>query len=170
MARNRRSGKSPITSNKEIVDSVTLLVSAGVITNVDIATQTNDYAGTVGTMPLGASILGFYVESSYNLSQVIVGKFDWYLCKRESGRVVTDFPPPGATGGTVLRKSIFHERKGVLDGGTTSNAGGQTSKSVEFLKIPKGFQRMGELDKWTIRAAGTTNYSFCLKVIYKWYI
>jgi len=170
MARFRQSmAKRPIVSNKEIVDSVTLLVSAGVTTTVNLANTINDYAGTIGTQPLGSKILGFYLEISYNLSQVIVGRFDWYLAKRNSGRAIVDYPAPGATGGNVLRKSIYHERKGVLDGGTTSNAGGQTSKSVEFIKIPRGAQRMGENDFWTIFASGSTNYSMCIKCIYKWY-
>ncbi len=170
MTRRFQSSKRPIVSNKEIVDFVGLLTSAGVTTDIDIATNVQDYTGTVGTVPHGAKILGFYIEASYNLSQVIVGKFDWYICKRESGRGVSGFPTPGATGGDKLRKRIFHERKGVLDGGTTSNAGGQTSKSVEFIKIPRGFQRMGEDDVFTIKAEASTNYSFCLKVIYKWYL
>ncbi len=170
MARFRQSGKQPIVSNKEVVDVVTLLVSAGVVTDIDIATQINDYAGTVGTVPLGAKILGFYLEASYVLSQNIVGRFDWLLTKRESNRAFSDMPVPGAVGGDKLRKKVFHERKGVLDGGPGTNIGGQTSKSVEFVKIPRGFQRMGELDKWSIRASGSTAYSFCLKCIYKWYL
>jgi len=169
MVRSRGQSKRPIVSNKEIVDAVTLLVTAGVRTNIALATQVNNYTGTVGTCPLGSKILGFYVETSYNLSQVIVGRFDWYICKRDSGRSSADFPAPGATGGDVLRKKIFHERKGVLDGGTTTNAGGQTSKAVEFIKIPKGYQRMGENDVWTLFIQGSTTYSFCLKCIYKWY-
>jgi len=157
-----------IVSNKEIVDSVNLLVTAGVTTDIVIATAVNNYTGTVGTCPLGSKIRGFYLEASYNLAQVIVGKFDWYIAKLDSNRVFADLPTPGATGGATLRKKIFHERKGVLDGGTTSNAGGQSSKSVEFVAIPKGFQRMGEEDRWVLRVQGSTTYSFCLKCIYKW--
>ena len=158
-----------VVSNKEIVDSVNLLVTAGVETDIVIATAINNYTGTVGTAPLGSKIRGFYIEASYNLSQVIVGRFDWYLAKADSNIGLAEFPPAGGSGGANFRKKIFHERKGVLDGGTTSNAGGQTSKSVEFIKIPKGFQRMGEKDRWFIRCSGSTNYSFCLKVIYKWF-
>ncbi len=169
MARGRRTGKAPIVSNKEIVDSVSLLVPAGTTTIVNIATVVNDYIGSVGTMPHATNILGFYIESSYNLSQNIVGRLDWFLAKRESNRSTGSFPTPGATGGDTLRKSIFHERKGVLDGGPGTNIGGQTAKSVEFIKIPKGFQRMGEGDFWTIFVGASTQYSFCLKVIYKWY-
>jgi len=170
MARNRGSAKRPIVSNKEIVDIVTVLVPAGVTTTNSIATQINDYVGTVGTMPLGAKILGFYLEVSYNLAQVIVGRADWFLAKAESGRANGDFPTPGATGGHELRKRIYHERKGILDGGTTSNAGGQTAKSVEFIKIPRGVQRMGEGDRWIVRTSASTNHSFCFKAIYKWYM
>ena len=171
MARFRRGqSKRPIVSNKEIVDGTFLLVTAAVTTDIDIAKTVNDYTGTVGTCPLGAKILGFYLETSYNLAQVIVGRLDWYLCKRESGRQIGGFPVPGLTGGTELRKRIYHEAKGILDGGTTSNAGGQTSKQREFIKIPRGVQRMGENDFWTMRINGSTNYSFCLKCIYKWYM
>ncbi len=170
MARHFNSGKHPIVSNKEVVDVVSLLTAGGTTTTIDVATQINDYTGAIGTMPIGAKILGFYLEISYNLSQVIVGNFDWYLALRQSNRSIGDFPIPGSVGGDKLRKKVFHERKGVLDGGTTSNAGGQTSKSVEFIKVPKGFQRMGELDKWIIQLRGSTSYSFCIKCIYKWYI
>ncbi len=171
MARfRRRQGLTPIVSNKEIVDVVALLVPAATTTDIDIATQVNDYVGGVGTTKLAASIKGFYIESSYNLSQVIVGRLDWFLCKRESGRAFASFPVPGATGGVQLRNRIFHERKGVLDGGTTSNAGGQTSKSVEFIRIPKGLQRMAEGDVWSLRIGASTNYSVCFKIIYKWFI
>ncbi len=170
MARFRQSSKRPIVSNKEVVDAVTLLVTAGTVTNIDIATTINDYTGGVGTCPLGAKILGFYLEISYNLSQVIVGRFDWMLLKAESGRPNSDFSAPGNVGGDELRKRVYHERKGVLDGGTTTNAGGQTAKSVEFIKIPRGVQRMGEGDRWVIRFSGSTNYSLCMKCIYKWYM
>ncbi len=171
MARFQRGqAKRPIVSNKEIVDSVVVLAAAGLVTNITIATAVNDYTGSVGTVPLGAKILGFYLETSYNLAQVIVGRFDWMLVKAESGRINADFPSPGASGGHELRKRVYHERKGILDGGTTSNAGGQTSKAVEFIKCPRGVQRMGEGDRWVIRISGSTIYSFCLKCIYKWYM
>ncbi len=170
MARRFRSGKQPIVSNKETIDAVLLLVPAATTSSVDLATAVNNYTGVVGTCPLGAKILGFYLETSYHLTQNISGRFNWYLCKKESGRAGGDFPVPSLTGGHELRKRIFHERKGILDGGNASNQGGQTSKNVEFIKIPKGFQRMGENDIWTIFLGASTNHSFCLKSIYKWYI
>ena len=167
--RNRRQSLIPVVSNKEIVDSTVLLASAAVTTDVDIATAVNGYVGTIGTCPLASAIKGFYLEISYNLNQNIVGAFDWFLAKRQMGQTAAVFPLPGSTGGNVFRKRIFHERKGVLDGGNGSNIGGQTSKSVEFIAIPKSFKKMSEGDIWFLRFRGTTNYSFCLKAIYKWY-
>ena len=166
---SRQSGLVPVVSNKEVIDSTVLLASAAVTTNVDLATAVNDYLGTIGTCPLGSAIKGFYLEISYNLNQNIVGAFDWFLAKRQMGQVATTFPLPGSVGGNFFRKRIYHERKGVLDGGNGSNIGGQTSKSVEFIKIPKSFKKMSEGDVWFLRLRGTTNYSFCVKCIYKWY-
>ncbi len=170
MARFRQMAKRPIVSNKEIVDAAIILTPGGTETTINLAVAVNSYTGVVGQCPLGARILGFYLESSYNLGQNIVGRFDWYLCKRKAGRLFVDFPTAGATGGAPLRKDIFHERKGILDGGNATNVGGQTAKSVEFVKIPKGFQRMGEGDVWSIIMGASTIYSFCLKCIYKWYM
>ena len=165
----RGSGLIPVVSNKEVIDSTVLLAAAAVTTDVDIATAVNGYIGTIGTCPLASSIKGFYLEISYNLNQNIVGAFDWYLAKRQLGQPASAYPVPGTTGGDPFRKRIFHERKGVLDGGNGSNIGGQTSKSVEFIAIPKSFKKMSENDVWFLRFRGTTNYSFCLKAIYKWY-
>ena len=166
--RSRQTSKRPIVSNKEIVDSVVFIVAGGVTTDIDVASQVNDYTGTVGTCPQGSKILGFYLETSTNNVDNIVGRIDWFLCKRQGDRLVTAYPTPGASGGAQLRKLIFHESKGIAQG-TPTTGGGQSTRMREFIKIPPGFQRMGELDRWTIRVGSSENYSFCLKCIYKWY-
>ncbi len=166
--RRQGSAKRPIVSNKEIVDSVSLIVPAGTTTSIDVATSVNDYSGGVGTCPLGSSILGFYVESSFSTVGGI-GRLDWLLCKRNAGLAAVNFPTPGASGGDVRRKYVFHESKGLVQGETTVGAGGQTSRNRDFLRIPRSFRRMGENDAWTIRVGSSEAYNFCLKVIYKWY-
>ncbi len=169
MARFRaQTGKRPIVSNKEIVDSVVFIVAAGVTTDIDIATAVNSYAGSVGTVPIGATVLGFYLETSTNNVDNIVGRTDWYLAERPSGIVVGDLPTPGATGGHASRRFIFHESKGIGQGSATT-AGGQSTRMREFIKIPKGHRRFSEGKAWTIRVGSSENYSFCLKCIYKWY-
>jgi len=170
MARFRRQGmaKRPIVSNKEIVDSVVFIVAGGVTTDIDLATAVNDYTGTVGTVPLGTSILGFYLEISTNNVDNIVGRTDWFLCKRNGGAGFASFPTPGATGGHVNRKFIFHEEKGIGQGAPTTG-GGQSFRTKQFIAIPRSKRRMGELDAWSLRVGSSENYSFCLKCIYKWY-
>jgi len=167
--RNFQSSKRPIVSNKEIIDTVAFLVTGGVTTDINIASAVNNYTGTIGTQPLGSSLLGFYIETSASNGDSIVNRIDWYLCKRTSGTPFSSFPIPGATGGDVNRKWIFHESKGIGQGEAVSTLGGQTSRMREFIKIPKRFRRMGEADFWSIRVGASTDYNFCLKVIYKWY-
>ncbi len=146
-----------------------VLVLGGVTTNVDLATAVNSYVGGVGTAPIGSTILGFYLELSSLNSDSIVNREDWYLCKRDGGRTVADFPTPGATGGAQQRKNIFHEEKGLFQGEAVSTLGGQSFRTKQFIAIPKKYRRMGEADVWTIRYGASTDYSFCLKAIYKWY-
>ncbi len=171
MARFQRTqlSKRPINSVKEIVDSVVFIVAAGVTTDIDIATAVNDYAGGVGDVPIGSTINGFYMETSTNNVDNIVGRTDWYLCKRPANNGVVNYPTPGASGGALNRNLIFHESKGIGQGSPTT-AGGQSIRMREFIKIPKRFRRMGEADRWTVRVGSSENYSFCLKVIYKRYM
>ncbi len=166
---NRSSqAKRPILSNKEIIDNTVLIVAGGVTTDVALAQSLNNYTGTVGTCPLGSTILGFYLEVSMNNVDNIIGRSDWYLCKRNGDRLLSEFPTPANTGGHKLRKFIFHEEKGIFPGAPTT-AGGQSFRTKQFIRIPKGYRRMGEDDRWTIRVGSSENYSFCLKCIYKWY-
>jgi len=161
----------PIVSNKEVIDGVFLIVAGGVITDVEIADAVNDYTGTVGTLPTNATLKGFYLETSYANVDNIVGRLDWYLCKRPgSAQAITAYPTPGSTGGTIFRSRIFHEEKGIFtnSGGTTG--GGQMKTNTQFIAIPKKFQKMNEQDSWFIRIGASENYSFCLKCIYKWYV
>ncbi len=167
---NRKLANIPIVSNKEMVDAAFLIVAGGVTTDIQIAAAVNDYTGTQGTCPTNAQIKGFYMETSYANNDSIVGRTDWFLCKRSSGIAITSFPTPGSTGGHELRRLIFHERKGIITNSSGGTQGGQVSKAVEFIGIPKRFRKMSENDGWFIRVGSSENYSFCLKCIYKWYI
>ncbi len=169
MARRRGLSKRPIVTSKEIVDGVFFIVAGGVTTDIDLATAVNTYIGSVGTVPIGGKLLGFFLEVSVANVDIIVGRTDWFLCKRNSGTVAASFPAPGATGGSILRKYIYHEEKGLFTNPDGNTAGGQTFRTKQFIAIPRGAQRMGEGDVWTIRAGSSENYSFCIKCIYKWY-
>ncbi len=171
--RSFQSAKRPITSNKEVIDAVSLTVAGGTTQETTILTAVNDYTGTVGTCPLGASILGFYVEAS----NIAVGdgdltqRIDWLLGYVDGAQTLASLPVPGSSGGHVLRSHVFHEEKGIFPQNlTTGNAPTQGIRTRTFVRVPKRFRRMAEDREWGIRSGSSDTYSVCYKVIYKWYI
>jgi len=163
----RRQFRAPVRTNKETVDSVSLLVPAGTTTTIDIATAVNDYVGTVGTMPISAKVKAVWIEATYGSNFTTIGRVDWYLARQAPGIGIGSFPVPSATGGDIMRKWIFLERKGLTQG-IAAAGGGPTSKVAGWVPVPKLFQNMSEGSKLLIRVGSSEVYSFCLKVIYKW--
>ncbi len=155
----------PVHSVKEIVDGVFLAVSAGVSTTVVACLVVNDYTGTVGTCPIGASIKSMWIHVSYALvSATPDSNFDWYLIKDPGTQLA--IPTPGATGGNVNRKWIFHESKGLAPNADDANP--QVNQG--WIKIPRKMTRMGESDRILLVARGAaSNYNLCVKIIYKWF-
>jgi len=146
-------------------------VAAGVTSDVILCTTVNDYIGTVGTCPIGATILGFYLEAStIDVSgSDLSHRIDWYIAKSTDVGIAS-YPVPAATGGNKLRRQIFHEEKGIFPSSATVGAGLQQVRTRTFVRIPKSKRRMSESAVWAIRVGSSGAYSFCLKCIYKWYI
>ncbi len=151
---------SIINSSKEIVDSTLLGVAAGTQSNVSLATQINDYVGTVGTVPLGSVIKSFFLFVQV-LPTAGTANVDWYFYKGPSALAI---PVPGATGGTPARKYIFHEEKGI-PGNSSDGAFPATFKSV--IRLPKGRQRFAEGDVALVAIRGTDIHNACVKAVYK---
>ncbi len=151
----------PVRSNKETIDGVFLGVAAGVTTIVNVASQINDYIGTVGSCPIGASIKAFFIELSYSQTAAVETNFDWFIGKSPGDNLT--LPVPGATGGTPNRKWLFHEGKGIAP------RSGNVTKMQGWIKVPSKMTRMGEDDIFEIHLRCAAAYNACLKVIYKWY-
>lgn len=172
MTRRYRGPRAVLRSNKEIVDGVFLGVTGAVITDVSLATAVNTYGGAVGTMPIGTKIKAMFIEWSYNNASTLEGRMDMYIAKSPGGMTIGSFPIPGATGGATNRKFIFMERKGLQNPFNTSSGFAVSSQirgGYTLLRIPKRFQNMSEGDEIILRLQGSTDYNFCLKVIYKWF-
>ncbi len=155
--------KRPINSEKQIVTSTNLLIAGGAGVTQTIVNTVNDYVGTVGTVPVGATIPWFFVELNLNNEGNITQTLSWYIAKIPNNA----FTPPSATdpGGSVFKKNIFKV-------GMEMPAGINNSSSVKrifVLKVPKGFQRCGENDQWIIKTDPSTTgtYDVCSKVVYK---
>ncbi len=164
LMRHRGMSLRPINSVKNIVDSVLLGVTGGTITNVDVAVTVNDYTGTANEVPIGCKISSVYLFIQI-LPALGTANVDWFIAKAPNA-VITALPVPGATGGTLERKYILHEEKGI-PGNAGDGAYPLTFKGV--IKIPKGRQRFGEGDRIRIRVRGADDYNACVKCIYKFY-
>ncbi len=153
-----------INSNKQIVDSVSIGVAAGVVTTVTLATALPDYIGTVGTCPTGAKISSIYLFCQIQ-PQAAQGNCDWYIAKGEQA-TINNLPAPGLTGGSNKRRYVLHEEKGI-PGVFNNGASPLTFRGV--IKIPRGRQRFGEDDRIQLKASCPTVYDLCIKCIYKFY-
>ncbi len=152
----------PINSVKNIVDGTFLGVTGAAITTVTLAKTTNDYAGAVDEVPIGAKVSSVYLFVQI-LPALGTANVDWYIWKKPLGVVG---PVPGATGGTTQRKFILHEEKGI-PGNAGDGAYPLTFKGV--IKIPRGKQRFAEGDFLELKLRGADDYNACVKCIYKFY-
>ncbi len=165
---NRRRGMAPVVSVKNIVDLTATGVSAGVTTDLVVATGVNNYTGLATEVPIGGQVKNIYISYSYNFNQGFPTRMDMFVGKADGPIGPVNFPVPGNTTGSVYRKFIFLEIKGL--GSASSDAFGQDSQIRGFsgwLKIPKRFRRMGEGDRLFIRFGSASDYNICVKVIYK---
>jgi len=158
--------RAPVRHNKEIVDAVNLVIAAGVTTTINVATAVNDYVGGVGTCPISAKVKAFWLEVSYTKGESTVGRLDWYLAKAPA--LTSTLPTPGATGGTLGRKYIFLERKGLASLDGLLEQGGSPARFAGWIMVPKRFQNMAEGDGFQVIIGASVVYNFCMKVIYKW--
>ncbi len=149
-----------IHTRKEIIDAVLLGVTAATTSNTSLATVVNDYVGTVGTVEVGSKIKWIYLFCQI-LPTTGTANVDFFVIKKPTG--VTN-PTPGATGGSLARKYILHEEKGI-PGNAADGAYPLTFKGV--IKIPRGRQRMAEGDQLQIHTRGADISNTCIKCIYK---
>ncbi len=144
------------------MDGTFLGVAAAVVTIVNIAITVNTYAGLVTDVPIGAKVSSIYYFIQVQ-PQAAAGVVDFFISKRPNNVVL---PVPGATGGDVNRKFIFHEEKGTPG---VFNNGSPPSTFRGVVRIPKGRQRFAEGDNVSVRLRCSTAYDACVKAIYKFY-
>lgn len=166
VARYRRRGAMrlrPVNSVKNIIDSTTIGVAAGVQTKISLAETINAYTGAnPKDVPIGAKVSAIYIFFQI-LPQAAQGQVDMFIGKFPPGVTV---PAAGATGGSSARRFVLHEEKGIPG---TFNNGASPLTFRGVIKIPRGKQRMAEGDEVLIKFACSTAYDACVKCIYKFY-
>lgn len=155
------------------------IIAAGtntVIENITVAVESTTLAG-IDQVERGGSVNGiflslfFYTEGGEVASEVPL--VDWYIIKDQGGAMGTTFdskhlPTPGAQGGNINKRFVFHTEKGLAGGGDASLAGvPMVFKGV--IAIPRGFRKHNMDD--AIRVCARANFAtkFCIQAIYKWY-
>ncbi len=163
-----RGRMAPIQSNKNIVDSTGGLSVVADSVNVFVNVHAQGVpTNNTDSVPSGAKITSLFISLFIigSTGSVVPLALDWYLGKARAGQVIaTDFPSPGATGLSPVRNQIFHEEKGL--------SGTQDGTPMAFkgvIRVPRGAQRCREGDLWFIKIRGVDDYTFCLKVLYKYF-
>ncbi len=111
---------------------------------------------------IGALYLSIFVLGDTGSSSDLA---DWYLYKNPGGQWTTgQLATPGNTGGSKMRRFIFHEEKGIF---ATQDGTPMVFKGV--IKIPPRFRRCGEDDTWNLKLLSPGTATFCVKCIYKEY-
>lgn len=165
--RNRGNALRPIFSIKKVVGASGALID-GTVSTIPISNAT---AGTAWAdaaddlVPIGCTIKSFYV-SVYVYSTAdgtAAPVIDWYISKNPSDSLT--MPAPTAVGGNENRRFIFHQERGLA-----ANTSGTPMVFKGVIKVPRGFQRMGKDDNWSIRLVinGEAGF-FCTQTIYKFY-
>ncbi len=132
------------------------------VTAVNTAITVNAYAGANTDVPIGAKVTSAYYFVQIQ-PQAVVGVVDFFFCKRPNNVIM---PVPGATGGSVNRKFIFHEEKGIPG---VFNNGSPPLTFRGVIRIPRGRQRFAEGDVFHCNLRCSTAYDACVKCIYKFY-
>ena len=168
----------PIISTKNVVET-SGIIAAGtdtVIENVSVGVESATLAATE-SVERGSKVNGFflsiffYTEGGEVANEVPL--IDWYVIKDQGGAMGTTFdanhlPTPGAQGGHVNKRYVFHTEKGLAGGGDASLAGvPMVFKGV--IAIPRGYRKHNQND--AIRVCARANFAtkFCIQAIYKWY-
>ncbi len=170
MARYRSRGMAlrPINRIKHVVDSsqtIAANVTATVV--VALATDTPTLAAT-SSVETGSKINGFYIRAEVASNEAIdlgaIPNYYFYLAKNPGGNV--NLPAPNAVGGNDNKRFVIHQEMSMIENkGQGSNA---RTLFNGVIAVPKGMQRMGPNDQWTIHTiCPALDTALCVQIHYK---
>ena len=152
----------PVRSVKEYIESVNLGVAGATTTTIALVSSVNNYTGTAGTCPIGATVKYIELQIYIQRTLAVDASMDYYIAKQPAGTLA--LPVPGSLGGSAVRRFIFHAGKGL----TTREDDGAMVRIVR-LRIPPRFRRFGENDILQLQVRSATDYNVCVLATYKWF-
>ncbi len=162
--RSRMAGIRPVNRIKHVIDANGVISTTQIVVDLVVASDTPTI-GAITTCETGSKVNGIYLKvectqaAGSSLSNVYLA-----VMKQPGSGVVP--PQANAVGASVFKKFIIHQEM-VMLGDSVENMPRVIFNGV--IKIPKGYQRNGPLDKiMVLLLAGTSNtYNFCLQAHYK---
>ena len=157
-----------INSRKHIVQFSPITVAVGGINPITIAEAVQDLgAGTnAAQVAVGSVVKAVYVEVWASSDTDVQGSLNVTFEKIVSGGTDMSFGNSQTIYQYPNKNNIFYTTQGLV----APKVGGTPIPFIrQWLKIPKGKQRMSLGDKLKINVAGITGTTFCSIYIYKEY-
>ncbi len=167
MVFRRRANKAIIDSTKHEIRFTKLLEAGAVLRTIQLAEgkNTQDIADPLDEVKTGSVIKAIFFEVNFNLEGNVTQTIDWCIGKLKSGQGSAELDP--TIPGLPARSQKFLWGMEMPAGINNSSS----VKRIGTLLIPKGKQRMSELDKWVFlyRSSGSGLVDVCGHFIYKEY-
>ncbi len=158
-----------INSRKHIIQFSPIVVAAGGINPITLAEAVQDLGvgTTANKVAVGSVIKAIWVELwALSDTATAVGSTNITIEKLPSGLADMSFGNSQAIFVYPNKNNIFYMTQGLVG---EENGGTPIPFLRQWIKIPKGKQRMSLGDKLKLNVAGITGISFCTINIYKEY-
>ncbi len=164
--------RPPIVSKKHIVQHTEFNVASASVTNLaEIQAVAVQDVNTATEVIEGSVIKAIYIEMWLLSDTSDVTSFVLTVEKGPINTIGPNFSQMTTLDAYPNKKNILYTTQGLLGGGTGSSTTNPVPVLRQWLKIPKGKQRFGLLDKLIISIAclGSNQLTGCGMTIYKSY-
>ncbi len=156
--------RPPITSVKHIVQTSPTIINLGAILNITLAFA-NDLTGAT-SVKIGSVVKAIFVEMWIGGDGAQTSSTTLSLEKNPSGRTAMSNPDSANLHNYDNKNNIFYTSQGII-GDSNSNP---QPLIRQWIKIPKGKQRMSKGDALILNITGLTgDVNVCGMTIYKEY-
>ncbi len=155
-----------VNSEKHLVQQSIATVLQGAVTTIDIADAVDVYTGAADEVRVGAIVKAIYIEKWLKAQDTATGNFVLTIEKLPSNLAPIGAANMGALHGYANKKNIFYVTQGL----SNDQDADATPVLRNWIKIPKGKQRMGKGDKIVMNIfAQALDITHCGVEIYKEY-
>ncbi len=160
--------RAVIHSKKHIFqNSLETIAASAIVTKEFLNTVSAEAVGDADEVAEGASVKAIYVESWLGINDAAIGSYVYVVYKSQAAEPAPTTTEMAAMHDWNNKRNALFTSQGLLN----MNTGNATPVIRQWLKIPKGKQRMalGDKIRISIFAQGAQPVNHCGLVIYKEY-